>query len=125
MIDFQNAKIVKLHMVKDTAFDKSVGHILVPGEEICAVYKTIRDGVVFTDKRVISINIQGVTGTKKCYTSLPYTRIQAFAVETPGSFDIDGELCLWFSGGIGQLTFEFDGGANLTELCRVISAKIL
>jgi hypothetical protein len=125
MIDFQNAKLVKLHMAKDTAFDKSVGPILIPGEKICAVFKTVRDGVIFTDKRVISINIQGLSGAKKCFTSLPYTRIQAFAVETPGSFDIDGELCLWFSGGIGQITFEFDGSANLQVLCEVISERIL
>jgi hypothetical protein len=125
MIDFENARIIKLHMVKDSAFDKTLEPILTEGEEISAVYKTVRDGVVFTNKRVISINIQGVTGSKKCFTTLPYSKVQAFAVETPGSFDLDSELCLWFSGGIGKITFEFDGGANVTELCGVISARIL
>jgi hypothetical protein len=125
MIDFENAKLIKLHHAKDTAFDKSVGPILTPGEEVCSVYKTVRDGVVFTNKRVISINIQGVTGSKKCFTSMPYSKVQAFAIETPGSFDIDAELCLWFSGGIGKITFEFDGSANVTEICKFISERIL
>jgi hypothetical protein len=40
---------------------------------------------------------QGITGKKCDFTSLPYSKIQAFSIETSGSFDQDTELDLWFS----------------------------
>jgi hypothetical protein len=58
----------------------------------------VRDFVVFTDKRLIAVNVQGMTGKKRDFTSLPYSKIQAFPIETADSFDLDAELDLWFSG---------------------------
>ena len=65
MIDFNNASFVKLRPVNDNAFEKIVAPILVNGEEIVRCFQSIRDGVVFTGKRIITINIQGITGKKK------------------------------------------------------------
>ena len=98
MIDFNNASFVKLRPVNDNAFEKMVAPILVEGETHIGSYQSIRDGVVFTNKRIIAINVQGITGKKKDFTSLPYSKIQAFSVETSGVFDLDSELELWFSG---------------------------
>ena len=84
----------------------------------------MRDGVVFTDKRIIAINKQGVTGKKTDCTSLPYSKIQTFSIETAGILDLDGELCLWFSG-LGIVRFEFFGSKALPEICRIISAHVL
>ena len=53
--------------------------------------------MVFTTRRVIAVNVQGVTGMKKAFTVLPYRRIQAYAIESAGLADLDGELQLWFS----------------------------
>lgn len=124
MIDFNNASFVKLRPVNDNAFEKMVTPILVEGETLIGSYQSIRDGVVFTDKRIIAINIQGITGKKKDFTSLPYSKIQAFSVETAGMFDLDSELDLWFSG-IGHVKFEFIGAADVSYICKMISKRVL
>ena len=124
MIDFNNASFVKLRPVNDNAFEKMVAPILVNGEEIVRCFQSIRDGVVFTGKRIITINIQGITGKKKDFTSLPYNKIQAFSVETAGAFDLDSELDLWFSG-LGHVKFEFIGATDVAHLFKMISEKVL
>ena len=124
MIDFKNASFVKLRPVNDNAFEKMVAPVLVDDEEIIGSYQSIRDGVVFTNKRIISINVQGITGKKKDFTSLPYNKIQAFSVETAGVFDLDSELDLWFSG-IGHVKLEFIGAADVSYICKVISKQVL
>ena len=124
MIDFNNASFVKLRPVNDNAFEKMVAPILVSGEEIVNCFQSIRDGDVFTNKRIITINIQGITGKKKDFTSLPFSKIQAFSVETAGAFDLDSELELWFSG-MGRIKLEFIGATDVAYLCKMISEKVL
>ena len=124
MIDFKNAIFAKLRPVNDHAFEKMIAPILVDDEDIIGSYQSIRDGVVFTNKRIITINVQGLTGKKKDFTSLPYNKIQAFSVETAGVLDLDSELELWFSG-LGKIKLEFVAHANVTEICRMISMHVL
>ena len=124
MIDFKNAEYLKLHPIKPDAFASVVSPMLIPGETVVGCFKSVRDGVVFTNKRIFAINVQGITGKKADYTSLPYARIQAFSVETAGVLDLDCELELWFSG-LGRVKFEFFANANVTEICRVISEAVL
>ena len=124
MIDFNNASFVKLRPVNDNAFEKMIAPILITGEEIVQSFQSLRDGVVFTNKRIITINIQGITGKKQDFTSLPYSKIQAFSVETAGSFDLDSELELWFSG-MGRIKLEFIGATDVAYLCKLISEKVL
>ena len=124
MIDFQNAAFVKLSSVHDKTFADQIQPMFVDGEEIVGTYQGVRDGVVFTNKRIIAINIQGITGRKRDYTSLPYSKIQSFSVETAGSFDLDSELILWFSG-LGKVKFDFSLGTDIAEICRVISERVL
>ena len=124
MIDFNNACLVKLRPVNDNAFEKMVAPILINGEEIVRCFQSLRDGVVFTNLRIITINIQGISGKKKDFTSLPYSKIQAFSVETAGVFDLDSELELWFSG-MGRVKLEFIGATDVAHLCKTISEKVL
>lgn len=124
MIDFQNATFVKLKPTSDSDFSGLITPMFVPGEEILQTFRGIRDGVVFTTKRIIAINVQGITGKKKDFTSLPYSKIQAFSVETAGTFDWDSELELWFSG-MGAVKFEFVSDANVTAICKMISEIVL
>lgn len=84
----------------------------------------MRDYVVFTDKRIISVNVQGVTGKKKDFTSLPYSKIQVFSVETAGVFDMDSELEMYFSG-LGKVKFEFSGSSDIVKIGQLISSLIL
>lgn len=122
MIDFKNGAYFKLKQNDDYA--GRVDELLIPGERIVSSFKAIRDGVVFTDKRIIAVNVQGITGSKKDYTSLPYSKVVAFSVETAGTFDLDAELDLWFSG-LGKVRFAFTGRTNIVELARIIGQFVL
>lgn len=124
MIDFQNTAYLKLKPVNDSDFSGMITPMFVPGEQIIQSFRGIRDGIVFTNKRIIAINVQGITGKKKDFTTLPYSKIQAYSVETAGIFDLDSELDLWFSG-MGRIRFEFVARADVTGICRMISEKVL
>lgn len=124
MIDFNNGTFFKLKPVDLNTYSSVLVPMFVNGEEIIATFKGIRDGVVFTNKRIIAINVQGLTGTKKDFSSLPYSKIQAFSVETAGVFDLDSELEIWFSG-LGKVRFEFVSRANVSEICKIISERVL
>lgn len=124
MIDFNNASFMKLKPVSNNTFASTITPMFVDGEEIVSTYQSIRDGVVFTNKRIFAINIQGITGKKKDFTSLPYSKIQAYSVETAGVLDLDSELELWFSG-LGKVKLEFAANANVAQICKMISEKVL
>lgn len=124
MIDFQNASFVKLKPVDNKSFADLITPMFVPNEQIISTFQGIRDGVVFTDRRIIAINVQGMTGKKKDVSSLPYSKIQAYSVETAGVLDMDSELELWFSG-LGKVKFEFVSRADVSGICRMISSFVL
>jgi hypothetical protein len=104
--------------------EKDISALLIPGEKVISSYTAVRDYVVFTDKRVISVNVQGLTGKKKDYTSLPYSKIVAFSIETAGALDLDSELELYFSA-IGRVKFEFLGDSDIVQIGQVISTFVL
>ncbi len=124
MIDFKNGVLFKLRPDKIGTHSSILTPILTNGETVIAEYSSIRDFVVFTNKRIIAVNVQGLTGKKKDYTTLPYSKIQAFSIETAGVLDLDAELELYFSG-LGKVKFEFVGSSNIAEIGRMISEKIL
>ena len=123
MIDFSKSAVFKLTLDKKLDLGL-VKDILVAGEEAYQTYTTVRDKVIFTNKRVIAVSIQGFLCAKKDFTSLPYSKIQAFSVETAGTFDLDAELDLWFSS-VGKVRFEFAANCNVQEINRVISEYVL
>ena len=125
MIDFENGSLFKLSPVSPENQMERVGPLLVEGECIIAAFKAIRDSVVFTNKRVIAVNVQGITGQKVDFTTLPYNKLQAYSVETAGTFDFDCELDLFFSGGIGMVRFEIKGNYDIIALSRLIAGYLL
>lgn len=124
MIDFKNANYLKLKGVGIDTYAPMITPMLTQGEHVIATFQSIRDGVVFTNKRVIAVNVQGMTGKKKDFTSLPYSKIQCFSVETAGVLDLDSELEMWFSG-LGKTKFEFTAGTDISEIGRVIGEFVL
>ena len=98
--------------------------LLVAEEEIVSAFQTVRDQVVFTNKRVFVINVQGITGKKTSYFSYPYSKVQYFGIETAGVFDIDSELILAFSNG-ARLQFDFKSNVNIRQISALISSYIL
>ena len=124
MIDFKNGSFVKLKQTNAAPLAKEVAPLLIEGEQVLSAYQTIRDYVVFTNKRIISVNVQGLTGKKKDYTSLPYSKVVTFSVETSGVFDLDSELELHFSG-LGLVKFEFTGSSDIVAIGKTIGEYIL
>ena len=124
MIDFNNAAFVKLSPWDLGGAESEMGEILVSGETVLLAFKGMRDSVTFTNRRLIALNVQGLTGKKRDYSSLPYSRIQAFSVETAGRFDLDSELELWFSG-LGKVKLEFSRGVDIRGLSRLIADHVL
>ena len=124
MIDFTNGGFFKLKQTDTQNGVNMVQALLVDGERVLSAYKGIRDYVVFTDKRVIAVNVQGVTGKKRDYTSLPYATISAYSVETSGVGDMDSELELWYSG-LGKVRFEFTGRSNIVRIGQLIAGYAL
>ena len=120
MIDFNQNTFFKLKAADAEKGKKLTEELLIPGEQVLAAYRDVRDWVVFTDRRIISVNVESVTGKKKNFTSLPYATVSAFSVETAGVLDIDSRMELWFSG-LGRVRFEFTGGSDTVAISRMIA----
>ena len=104
---------------------KEFGEILIDGEEIEAAFRIFRDKWVFTNKRLIMLDVQGVTGSKREYRSVPYHSINQFSVETGGTFDDDCEMKLWIRGMHEPLKKEFKRNIDVKALQRMLANHIL
>lgn len=124
MIDFTNKNIIKLKPADIAEGQKSVGELLVDEENIVFTFVSMRDKLVFTNKRIISINVQGLTGKKVDYTSIPYSKIQAFSIETAGTIDLDSELDVCISG-LGKIRFELSSKSDVKGLGKLLANCIL
>ena len=124
MIDFQNASYIKLGQIDYSEIAGQIDPLLIEGEQGFVAYKGMRDYIVFTSKRIIAVNVQGITGKKKDYTSPPFATVQAFSLETAGTFDLDAELELWFSG-LGRVKFEFKGKTDVAYLNKLVAHHVL
>lgn len=102
-------------------FDK----ILAPGEVIEHAYKVLRDYFVFTDKRLVLVDKQGLTGSKVDYHSIPYRSIVHFSIETAGSFDLDAELKIWLAGNPIPIQKQFNKHLSIYEVQSVLAAYVL
>jgi hypothetical protein len=98
---------------------------LVDGEVIEKAYQVIRDMFVFTNKRLILVDKQGVTGSKMEILTIPYNKITKFSKESAGHFDMDAELKLWIGSETEPLVKEFKAGDNINEVYRIISKYTL
>ncbi len=98
--------------------------ILVPDEYVVLAYKHTRDKVWFTDKRIIAMDVQGLTGTKKEFRSFPYSKITSFSIETAGFIDSDSDFKIWVSG-VGVFAIKFYKKIDIQEVARFLGDEIL
>jgi hypothetical protein len=106
--------------------EKEFTAILATGEDIQCAYKIIRDLFVFTNKRLILVDRQGVTGKKVTYHSIPYKSISQFSVETAGSFDADSELKIWISSNSDpSIQREFKRGTDIVGIQKSLAEFML
>ena len=119
MLDFNRGKFHKYRLseVAYSEFEAGVSALLTE-EAVLSTFKAGRDGVVFTTKRLITIDNQN--GRKTEFTSIPYSSIDAFSVETAGWLDRDAELDILIKGA-GKFRFEFDRSTSMTAICKCIS----
>ncbi len=101
------------------------GHMLIAGEEIQHAFKSIRDFFVFTNKRLILVDKQGLTGRKTEYLCIPYKSITLYSVETAGTFDVDSELKIWIRGLPQPLVKEFRKDNDIQEIYQLLSQHVL
>ena len=95
---------------------KQVEHFLLDDERIDSAYKIFRDMIIFTQRRMITVDVQGFTGKKKDFRSFPYKNIQSFPVETAGTFDMDAELKIRVPHSKDPIEFQFKKGDSIFEV---------
>jgi hypothetical protein len=105
--------------------EKDLEMILCEGEEIERAYVVIRDSFVFTNRRLLLIDKQGLTGKKVEYHSIPYKSITHFSVETAGHFDLDADLKIWISGTQMPIEKEFRGDKSIYNVQRALAHYVL
>ena len=126
MISFSKDKVFNLKKISNREINSNAEKLILPNEDVIGVYKTIRDQVIFTSKRIITVDVQGVTGKRQELFSLPYSKIQYFGVQTVGFAELipDSELALFFNNGM-KANFEFKGDNDILEIGKNISKYVL
>lgn len=105
---------------------KNYASLLIDGEEIELGFKLIRDTFIFTSKRLILIDKQGITGSKTAYTFISYKSISRFSVETAGTFELDAELKIWVSSEQNpSITKQFNKSVNVYDVQKVLAYHVL
>ncbi len=115
-----NASEVDLGKVQD-----EYSHVLGEHESIERAYRLVRDMFIFTNRRLILVDKQGVTGKKCEYHSLPYRAITHFSIETAGHFDLEAELKIWIAGSPEPITKQFNRSLNIYALQAVLATYVL
>ncbi|MCU0358115.1 MAG: PH domain-containing protein [Cyclobacteriaceae bacterium] len=112
--------------VSQEELKKNYANLLIDGEEIELGFKLIRDLFIFTTKRLILIDKQGLTGSKVEYKSINYKSISRFSIETAGTFDLDAELKIWISGEqVPSIRKQFNKSVNVYDVHRVLATYVL
>lgn len=106
--------------------NKEYASILIDTEEIEVGFSLFRDVFMFTNKRLILVDKQGLTGKKIDYLSLPYRSITRYSIETAGHFDLDAELKIWISSEENpSICKKFTKSVNVYEVQKVLSTHVL
>ena len=105
--------------------ESTINPLLIDGEQVEHAYKLVRDLIIFTNKRLILVDKQGVSGKKQEILTVPYGSITKFSKENAGRFDRDAEIKVWVRGEGLPLAFQFRKGSDLNGIYKVLSAYIL
>lgn len=115
-----NAQQVSVESVQ-----QEIQPLLTEGEKVEIAFKLWRDQIIFTNKRLITIDKQGVTAKKVDYRSIPYSKIVQFSKESAGVLDLDAELKIWVASLAEPLKFEFSKDAPINDVYALLSEKVL
>ena len=125
-INFNTNSVWNLKPINLESIRGEVQGLLIVGENPIMAFQTIRDQLVFTNKRIIAIDVQGITGKRKSFSTMPYSKIQFFTIQTKGFMELfpDSELFLTFSNGF-TAKFEFKGNVDIGMIGRMSFQQFL
>lgn len=101
------------------------GALLIEDESIEVGFNIFRDKFIFTNKSLIIVDVQGITGSKVEYLTIPYSKITKYSIETSGSFDLDAELKIWIGSESEPIQKKFNKKVNIYDLQKVLSSHLL
>jgi hypothetical protein len=104
--------------------EKHLERVLADDERVERAFQLVRDLLIFTNRRFIMVDRQGITGKKSTYHSVPYRGITHFAVETAGHFDLESELKIWISGQKDPIQKQFTRGQTIFEVQKALATYV-
>ena len=104
--------------------ERNLEAILAEDEQVERAFRLVRDLLIFTNRRFILVDRQGMTGKKTSYDSIPYRAITHFAVETAGHFDLEAELKIWISGSAEPIQRTFTRGQSILEVQKALASYV-
>lgn len=119
----ETGSILNWTLQNEVPIPQDVTPLLVPGEQAVAAFRTYRDAAIFTTKRLIVRDAQGMTGKKIEIYSLPYSAIHMWSSENAGKLDWNSELELWTRA--GHITVKLGKGADVRRLDQLIAWGVL
>lgn len=119
-----NALLGNASKVDNAKIQEEFAQVLAPGETVEHAYKLVRDYFVFTDKRLVLVDKQGITGSKVEYHSIPYKSVTHFSIESAGTFDLEAELRIWISGAPQPIQKTFNKHLSIYEVQSVLAAYV-
>lgn len=113
-------------MVEPEKLRAEYNKLLTDNEEIEIGFKLFRDTFIFTTKRLLLIDKQGLSGRKTEYFSVVYDSISRFSIETAGTFDLDAELKIWISGENNpSVQKKFNKSVDVYEVQKLLATHVL
>ncbi len=100
-------------------------HVLLDGERIIAAFRTIRDTILLTNLRLLYVNVQGLTGSKVEFQSIPWRSVIRFSIETAGTFDLDADMKIWVSGAAAPIEAKISRRSDPHRIQRLMSEHVL
>jgi hypothetical protein len=110
--------------ISEEEMKEKYSQLIMDGEKFEAGFKLVRDAFLFTDKRMILIDVQGMTGSKVEVQSIPYKSISKFSVETNGKFDLDAELKIWIGSDPRPIEKKFNRSVNVFDVQNLLANYI-
>jgi len=104
--------------------EQQLEQILADDEQVERAFRLVRDLLIFTNRRFILVDRQGMTGKKTTYHSIPYRGITNFSVETAGHFDLESELKIWISGTAEPIQRTFTRGGGILEVQKALATYV-
>jgi hypothetical protein len=110
--------------VDQAAIEQEIEQMLGEGETVLSAFRLIRDLMVFTDRRLILIDKQGITGRRREVLSVPYRSITHFRVTTTGHFDLDAEVEIFVHGLPEPVKREFQNDKSIFAVQKALGTYL-